>query len=252
MPYCKKCSNYFPFRKIINEKERILSKRTHCLECVPFNSRKKDDPEGREATCCDCGKKYIYNREKGSSKKRCNSCIVNKRRFEIKKNSVDYLGGECCICGYNKCISALEFHHIDPEEKKFSISSHHCRSWKSIKEELDKCVLLCSNHHREVEAKMISVENLKIKRFPEKVKDYEDKIRRKRKVKKCKECSEEIKSKGSLCVKCSRINQRKVKNRPSKINLKEMIKNMNWCEIGRKYGVSDNAVRKWARGYDLI
>jgi hypothetical protein len=65
--------------------------------------------------------------------------------------SVEYKGGKCSSCGYNKCIAALEFHHLDPSKKDFSISSSgNTRSWNKVKEELDKCVLLCSNCHREV------------------------------------------------------------------------------------------------------
>lgn len=60
-----------------------------------------------------------------------------------------YKGGKCAICGYNRCLLALEFHHLDPLEKDFSISSR-MTSWKAIVKELDKCVLLCANCHREV------------------------------------------------------------------------------------------------------
>lgn len=64
--------------------------------------------------------------------------------------SVDYLGGKCNRCGYNKCIDALDFHHINPKEKDFNFSENgHCRSWERVKKELDKCELLCANCHRE-------------------------------------------------------------------------------------------------------
>lgn len=56
--------------------------------------------------------------------------------------------------GYNKYIGALEFHHKDPNSKDFNISQ--CRSHKfsqKIKDELDKCSLLCSNCHREEHSK---------------------------------------------------------------------------------------------------
>jgi len=69
------------------------------------------------------------------------------------KMAIDYKGGKCIVCGYNKCTWALEFHHIDPKEKEFSISDKgYTRSWDKVKIELDKCVLLCANCHREVEA----------------------------------------------------------------------------------------------------
>ena len=49
---------------------------------------------------------------------------------------------------YDKCMSALEFHHLDPKEKDFSISTN-IKSLDLIKKELDKCILLCANCHRE-------------------------------------------------------------------------------------------------------
>jgi 5-methylcytosine-specific restriction endonuclease McrA len=63
---------------------------------------------------------------------------------------VEYLGGCCSACGYDKCLNALEFHHINPDEKEFSISKSSSLTLDAIKSELDKCVLLCSNCHREV------------------------------------------------------------------------------------------------------
>ena len=70
-------------------------------------------------------------------------------RQKVKQKSVEYKGGCCEICGYSKCISALEFHHKDPNEKDFSISGKSI-SWDRIKKEIDKCILVCSNCHREI------------------------------------------------------------------------------------------------------
>ena len=78
---------------------------------------------------------------------------VTKWRRETKLKAVEYKGGQCHICGYNQCIEALEFHHRDPNEKDFHLAqSGNCRSWGAIKLELDKCVLLCANCHREIHA----------------------------------------------------------------------------------------------------
>lgn len=76
---------------------------------------------------------------------------VDKRRKKIRLLSIEYKGNKCAVCGYNKCIQALEFHHLNSETKDFGISAKgYTRSWRKVKEELDKCVLLCSNCHREV------------------------------------------------------------------------------------------------------
>lgn len=48
-----------------------------------------------------------------------------------------------------------------------------------------------------------------------------------------------------------RLNGRKVKDRPSKDSLENLIQNHSFVQIGRIYGVSDNAIRKWCKGYGL-
>jgi len=76
---------------------------------------------------------------------------VDKRRKMIRKMAIEYKGGRYAICGYNKNINALEFHHFDSGKKDFGISAKgYTRSWEQVKRELGKCVLLCSNCHREV------------------------------------------------------------------------------------------------------
>lgn len=74
----------------------------------------------------------------------------------IKEELVEYKGGKCEICGYNKCIQALEFHHLDPTQKDFSISGG-TKSFERLKPEVDKCILVCSNCHKEIHAGLVSV-----------------------------------------------------------------------------------------------
>lgn len=76
-------------------------------------------------------------------------------RRTIKQKAVDYKGGKCELCGYNKTINALEFHHLDPKQKDISISGG-TKSFEKIEKELDKCVLLCANCHREIHANLHS------------------------------------------------------------------------------------------------
>jgi predicted nucleic acid binding AN1-type Zn finger protein len=76
--------------------------------------------------------------------------IAYKRRI-LKGEAISYKGGCCVICGYNRCVEAMEFHHTDEQTKSFSISTR-MTSFKAIKDELDKTVLLCANCHREVHA----------------------------------------------------------------------------------------------------
>ena len=73
-----------------------------------------------------------------------------ERRRRLKVMVVEYLGGKCIRCGYNKCVAALEAHHRDPATKSFALAlSGLTKSWARIKAEADKCDLLCANCHRE-------------------------------------------------------------------------------------------------------
>jgi predicted HNH restriction endonuclease len=78
---------------------------------------------------------------------------VQKRREKVRLMAVSYKGGRCQVCGYERCIEALEFHHLDPSQKDFGISyKGYTRSWEKVKEEIAKCILLCANCHREAHA----------------------------------------------------------------------------------------------------
>ena len=86
-----------------------------------------------------------------------NSKAVSRRRKVVKQKAVELLGGKCSRCGYNKCISALHFHHIDPASKEFGISDGVTRAWNRVVEELRKCVLLCANCHAEQEEFLLTI-----------------------------------------------------------------------------------------------
>lgn len=90
------------------------------------------------------------SKSKFCSKQCKNKFYVSKRRKRVKLKAIEYMGGKCIVCGYNRCVSALAFHHIDESKKEFGIASYgYSRSWDRVKAELNKCVLLCSNCHAE-------------------------------------------------------------------------------------------------------
>lgn len=76
----------------------------------------------------------------------------------LKEDLVRKLGGSCQLCGYNKCLAALHFHHINPHEKEFNISSKN-HFWE-VEKEIQKCILLCANCHTEVHAGLVDHETL--------------------------------------------------------------------------------------------
>jgi len=82
--------------------------------------------------------------------KKCRSNQVHLRRKKVKRLLVEYKGGKCEKCGYNKYVEVLDFHHRDPNEKDFGISAHgNTLNLEKAKKEVDKCSLLCANCHRE-------------------------------------------------------------------------------------------------------
>jgi transposase len=90
--------------------------------------------------------------------KQCRSGRVANRRRHIKQILVREAGGECILCGYDRCIGALQFHHVDPDGKQFNIAFGGIgRSLQRAQAEAKKCVLLCANCHAEVEAGLAAV-----------------------------------------------------------------------------------------------
>jgi predicted HNH restriction endonuclease len=87
---------------------------------------------------------------------------VTKRRRKIKLLAIEYKGGKCMVCGYNKYVGALDLHHIKGV-KKFTIGDDgYAHSWADIKKELEKCLLLCSNCHREIHGGLINLSDKSI------------------------------------------------------------------------------------------
>lgn len=84
-----------------------------------------------------------------SDRREANKASVVKRRKQNKVLLVEYKGGKCEICGYNKNIAALEFHHLDPSQKEFALTGN-TYSLERQKAEADKCILVCANCHREI------------------------------------------------------------------------------------------------------
>lgn len=83
---------------------------------------------------------------------KCRSANVIDWRRRKKQTLVHEAGGKCKLCGYDRCMAALEFHHLDPARKLFPLSMRGCtRSIQTLRAEAAKCVLLCANCHAEVE-----------------------------------------------------------------------------------------------------
>jgi Homeodomain-like domain len=113
----------------------------------------KEGPPVVEGTCEVHGAAAFARRADGYY--RCLSCradAVVKRRRTVKQILVDEAGGACRLCGYDRFPAALQFHHVDPTQKSFSLSHRGVTiALDAARAEAAKCVLLCANCHAEVE-----------------------------------------------------------------------------------------------------
>lgn len=115
-------------------------------------------------TCAKC-KKIFYPKKQAKTRQYCYDCVPEANysstliRAKIKDWALEYKGNKCSCCGYDKCKEALEFHHINPKEKDLIISDRHISfTWNEAKKELDKCIVVCSNCHREIHAGIRKIE----------------------------------------------------------------------------------------------
>jgi len=169
MPICLKCKNKFPNRYTLSGKIRNLQNRKFCLKCSPFKSHNTKDirihPKtiGDNKTCPKCLKIFSNSSENfyyknsshtslGSYCKKCSNQETIRRQRNWKIKCIEHKGGKCLLCGYYKHLEALDFHHLDPSKKEISLSQARMASFEKIKTELNKCILVCSNCHREIHA----------------------------------------------------------------------------------------------------
>jgi hypothetical protein len=154
---------------------------------------------------------YTKNQEHAKEKVIERKNAINQWFKEIKRQL------RCEQCGENH-PACLEFHHLNPSEKKINLSEAVAiKGWSKNKilDEIDKCVVLCSNCHRKLHW----------------------------------ELQQQVVSEG-INKKVVHLKGRKVE-RPSKEELEKMIWETSVSEVARKFGVSNVAVAKWCKNYGI-
>jgi hypothetical protein len=173
-----------------------------------------------------------------------------QRGFLRKQYLLEIKGGKCEKCGYDKCSRCLQFHHRDPKKKSFNMDLRRIgnKNWKVVLEEFAKCDVLCANCHGELHDAETSKEYL----------DYEM-IRQENEERVCLNCGKKFATRHSLCKKgggkfcsidCYAI-VRRIVVRPDKETLARLVWEKPTCQIAADFGLSDKAVEKWCKKYEL-
>ena len=146
-----KKNNYCKIYENVNNDD-VIEMQKYYDECKSTRKVSKKFNIGRY----QISKILIINKKEKLSKeeykiKRKNDIVNNviSWRKDKKRKLVEYKGGKCERCGYDKCIDVFDFHHKDPTQKDFGISAKSY-SYERLKKEVDKCMLVCKNCHTEI------------------------------------------------------------------------------------------------------
>lgn len=168
---------------------------------------------------------------------------VKQWRHETKRRMVAAFGGRCGICGYDRCIASLDFHHVERSTKEFSISKALANptGWGAIVPELRKCVMICRNCHGEVHNGAAAITS-DVPRFDERYGLLAEPALKCA----CPVCGSEISPTRKTCSNtCSGVLRSKIQW--DDIELGELIGNLSYVDIAKRIGCTDNAVIKRAK-----
>jgi hypothetical protein len=165
---CQSCSDKFPNVTYIDGKRIKCHARQYCLKCSPWKFHNTSRERNRKRLsqlktihgqlhkfCRGCNAwipesgYYNHKGHLGTLCKLCNSRVSQANGAILKEQAIAYAGGKCKDCSGIFHQSVFDFHHLDTKQKDFNIMVNKSASLESIKPELDKCVLLCANCHRD-------------------------------------------------------------------------------------------------------
>jgi hypothetical protein len=166
---CKNCDSPIPYSQEIDGVIRVLNCRRYCLRCSPFLGHQKGGKkkrfskyktvDGIEYKWCNACKSFLSldsfstrsDRPKGRAGycRQCSADAQQEIRQRYKQEAILYKGNQCVDCHLSFAPYIYDFHHLDPAQKDLSWTNMSRRSLDRNKTELDKCVLLCANCHRD-------------------------------------------------------------------------------------------------------
>lgn len=175
---------------------------------------------------------------------------IKRWRQKTKKMMADCLGGECNRCGYSVTMSTLDFHHKNPKTKRDTIANllRNPRKISLIIEEVKKCILLCRNCHGELHDDLWTLDEIELEKFDKcKLDWYIFKENRS-----CKFCNNKFEPSAKSQIYCSADCSYSCRfNGLSKKELEKLLWEYPMTQIAEVYNVSDKAVAKWVKKYEL-
>lgn len=180
---------------------------------------------------------------------KCALCVksrVVRKRKTNKQALVTKFGGACQICGYCRTNRALEFHHRDETTKMFGLGTKGSLALATLMKEAEKCVLLCSNCHREVHEGLVEAPKPLIVSLVE-----SDKSSVSRKC--CLDCQKQVTRQSVRCKRCAQLALKRARiNWDTPENLLKRLETESFLKVAKTIGVSDNAIRKFliTRGFE--
>jgi hypothetical protein len=184
--------------------------------------------------CLTCNRKF------NEKHKICCSCRGWYKGYQNKLYLIKLLGGKCQKCD-EKDMNCLQFHHLD--DKDFSLGPRMRKSRKYLEKEAKKCILLCANCHQKTHRvhKRIVINYYKSQqKLGPKTKRYYYCV-----------CGKRRGRHSINCQSCASVKTNsKTSRRPPLAQLVSDFGELkSFVQVGKKYGISDNAVRRWCKFY---
>ena len=268
MKICKKCQKEFKPTANINGKHISLTGRSYCLDCSPYGNHngylirsqetkaKYAECDGRPVKNCSICSKRFAVKGKGNI---CPCCKSWYRRYLNKQTIYTMMGNKCNHCG---CTDQDTFtmHHTNPENKSFNLSLYWHSGIKILIEEAKKCIILCSNCHLKEHCVLRSdildyyaKNKIEKKELQKKIKENKEKQPKIKVESKCIDCDKKNSMYRDRCKSCAaKLQHKDTCKRPSKEQLLQDVEDLQYLtKVGKKYNVSDTAVRKWFKFYEL-
>jgi hypothetical protein len=236
---CRKCHTKIPIAVVIAGVKHNLQRRKFCLECSPFGLHNTmiEDPQAPRSI------HTVFKREDARIAWQLSAAKAQERARQLKHELIMLAGGACARCGYHRYEGALEFHHTNPKEKLFCLSTNNLRitAREQILAEFAKCMLLCSNCHKEVEAERRALKPARLLRLQLQQQELKKANRQPQSLPLCADCGKGI-SRGSMhCRECYSPLQIKW---PLVEELLAELAGSTLEAVGRRLGVSGKAVKK--------